>query len=439
MLNKSAKEKAINVVTLGCSKNIVDSEVLLKQLESNGISVVHNAGSFAAKTAIINTCGFIKDAKQESIDTILQFIRAKEKGILNHVFVIGCLSQRYKSDLEKEIPNVDKYFGINNLESIISFLGLNYHHELLGERILTSPKHYAYLKVSEGCDRTCSFCAIPLIRGRHISKSMEDLVREAELLVRQGVKELILIAQDLTWYGMDLYGRQALPELLERLSDIREIEWIRMHYLFPAGFPTKELIRVMKERDNICKYLDIPFQHASNQVLRKMHRGHNNKNDIELINYIRSSIPGITLRTTLMTGHPGEGEKEFAELRHFVEHVKFDRLGIFTYSEEENTWSANHYKDSIPEKIKKERAAEIMMIQQKISGILNNNKIGRSIKVLIDDRVGEYYIGRSESDSPEVDNEVLIPVVTNALKTGQFYNIKITQAEEFDLYGNKAD
>jgi ribosomal protein S12 methylthiotransferase len=438
MLTKAEKEKVINVVTLGCSKNIVDSEVLLKQIESNGISVIHNSDSLTAKTVIINTCGFIRDAKQESVDTILRFIKAKETGMINHVFVMGCLSQIYKSELEKEIPDVDKYFGVNNLESIIAHLGLNYKRELLNERYLTTPAHVAYLKVSEGCDRTCSFCAIPLIRGRHISKPLEVLVRETLLLVQKGVKELILIAQDLAFYGMDLYGRRALPELLEQLSDISGIEWIRMHYLYPAGFP-RDVIRIMNERDNICKYMDIPFQHASNKVLRKMHRGHDNKQNYELINYIRDSIPGVTLRTTLMTGHPGEGEKEYAELRQFVEKVKFDRLGLFTYSEEENTWSAIHYKDYISEKIKKERSDEIMLIQQAISKNLNENKIGRLIKVLIDSREGEYYIGRSESDSPEVDNEVLIPVAKNTLQTGMFYNIKITRAEEFDLYGEEAE
>jgi ribosomal protein S12 methylthiotransferase len=435
MLTKAEKKKGlINIVTLGCSKNVVDSEFLLKQLESNGISVIHNSGSLTAKTVIINTCGFIRDAKQESVDTILHFIKAKETGKINHVFVMGCLSERYKSDLAIEIPDVDKYFGTNNLESIITHLGLNYKRDLLGDRLLTTPMHFAYLKISEGCDRNCAFCAIPLMRGKHISKPLENLVKEARSLTQQGVKELILIAQDLTWYGMDIYKRQALPELLEQLSDINGIEWIRLHYAYPAGFPMK-VISVMKERDNICKYLDIPFQHASNEVLQKMRRGHGKKQNYELIDYIRKSIPGITLRTTLMTGHPGEGEKEYAELRQFIEQVRFDRLGVFTYSEEEDTWSANHYKDYVPEKIKKERSDELMLIQQSISKKLNENKLGKSIKVLIDDREGEYYVGRSESDSPEVDNEVLIPVGNKTLLPGMFYKTKITQAEEFDLYG----
>ena len=428
------KKQTINIVTLGCSKNVVDSEVLLKQLESNNIHVVHNEASFKQKTVIINTCGFISDAKQESVNTILRFIRAKEQGDIQHVYVMGCLSERYKPDLEKEIPNVDKYFGVNDLKHIIEHLGLNYSRNLVGERTLTTPAHYAYLKISEGCDRSCAFCAIPIIRGRHISKPMESLIDETVSLAEKGVKELILIAQDLTWYGLDLYKYQALPALLEKLSEVKGIEWVRLHYAYPAGFP-KDLVRVMKERANICRYLDIPFQHASDKVLKMMLRNHSLEQNYKLIEFIRHEIPDITLRTTLMTGHPGEGAREFDELKRFVSDVRFDRLGIFTYSAEENTAAAINYEDRISMKVKKARADELMLLQQGISKELNNNKIGSLIKVLIDGREGEYYLGRSESDSPEVDHEILIPDTGQNLTTGIFYRVRITSAEEFDLYG----
>jgi ribosomal protein S12 methylthiotransferase len=431
---RAGKKTIINVITLGCSKNVVDSEYLLRQLEANNIIVSHNAESDNAKTVIINTCGFIKDAKQESIDTILRYIRAKEDGLINHVYVIGCLSERYKKELENEIQDVDKYFGVNDLESIIEHLGLNYKRTLPGERFLTTPSHYAYFKISEGCDRQCSFCAIPIIRGKHISKPKEILLHEARLLAGKGVKELNLIAQDLTWYGMDIYKRQALPELLRELSEVDGIEWIRLHYAYPAGFP-REVIRVMKERKNICRYLDIPFQHNSDAVLQKMRRGHNQKQNYELIDFIRNQIPEIALRTTVITGHPGETKKEFAELRRFVEKVEFDRLGVFTYSEEEDTWAARMYKDLIPEKTRRERADELMHLQQSISMKLNYNKIGSSFKVLIDGREGEYFAGRTEFDSPEIDNDVLISLAGNDLTTGNFYQTRITGAEEFDLYG----
>lgn len=434
MHTRAGKRAAINVITLGCSKNVVDSEFLLRQLEANHIIVSHNAETTNAKTVIINTCGFIKDAKQESIDTILRFIRAKEDGLINHVYVMGCLSERYKKELENEINDVDKYFGVNDLESIIKHLGFNYKHTLLGERLLTTPRHYAYLKISEGCDRNCSFCAIPIIRGKHISKPKEILLHEARLLAEKGVKELILIAQDLTWYGVDIYKRQILHELLRGLSEVSGIEWIRLHYVYPAGFP-REVIQVMKERENICRYLDIPFQHNSDIVLQKMRRGHSQKQNLELIDFIRKQIPEITLRTTVITGHPGETKAAFGELRKFVEQVKFDRLGVFTYSKEEDTWGARMYKDHIPEKTKKERADELMLLQQGISIRLNYNKIGNSFKVLIDGREGEYFIGRTESDSPEIDNEVLIPVSGKDLIPGNFYQTRITGAEEFDLYG----
>jgi ribosomal protein S12 methylthiotransferase len=434
MHTRAGKKEGINLVTLGCSKNVVDSEVLLKQLQANHLTVRHNDESFDARTVIINTCGFIKDAKQESIDTILRFIRAKEKGLIRRVIVMGCLSERYKKDLEKEIPDVDKYFGVNDLEQIIQSLGLSYKQSLLGERLLSTPSHYAYLKISEGCDRKCSFCAIPLIRGRHRSRTSGSLLEEARGLSEQGVKELILIAQDLTSYGVDINKKQGLYELLQALSGIRGIEWIRLHYAYPAGFP-REVIRVMKESGNICRYLDIPFQHNSDVVLQKMRRGHNQRQNYELIDFIRSEIPEITLRTTVITGHPGETDKEFHELMRFVERVAFDRLGVFTYSEEEGTWASRKWKDRIPEQVKNDRADELMQLQQVISKKLNDNKIGRSFKVLIDGREGEYYRGRTEADSPEVDNEVLIPVAGKLLVTGSFYQTRITGAEEFDLYG----
>lgn len=426
--------KSIRVVTLGCSKNVVDSEVLLNQLQSNRIRIGYDDDASDARIIIINTCGFIKDAKQESIDTILRFIRAKEEGMVDHVIVMGCLSERYKKDLEKEIPDVDKYFGVNDLESVIKHLGLNFKKNLLGERLLTTPSHYAYFKISEGCDRRCSFCAIPLIRGKHVSRPYEELIHEAELLSQKGVRELILIAQDLTRYGVDIYRRQALPELLKGLSEVKGIDWIRLHYAYPANFP-KKIITIMKERDNICKYLDIPFQHCSDDILKKMRRGHTKKQNYDLVDFVRKHIPDITLRTTLITGHPGESKKDFDELVDFVEALKFDRLGVFTYSSEEDTLAARIYKDSVPEKIKKERADRLMHLQSQISLELNNRKIGNYVKVLVDGREGEYFIARSEGDSPEIDNEILIHRDTATPAIGTFIQVKITGAEEFDLFG----
>ncbi len=428
----------VNVVTLGCSKNVVDSEFLMKQIEANGMDVIYDSGPDKAKTVIINTCGFIKDAKQESIDTILQFAKAKEEGQIKQLFIMGCLSEKYRNELKANIQGVDSYFGIDDFNSILSALGIDYKKELLGERLLTTPAHYAYFKISEGCDRTCSFCAIPLMRGKHKSKPVESLVAEARLLASKGVKELILIAQDLTYYGIDLYGKQKLADLLKYLSDVKGIEWIRMHYAYPAGFPV-DIIEVMKERNNICRYLDIPFQHINNKILKVMKRGVDKNQIYELVNHLRSEIPGIALRTTLMTGFPGERLEEFEELREFVLETKFDRLGVFTYSQEEDTWSASNLKDTIADHVKKKRADIIMQEQMKISKKLNNRKIGQLFKVIVDDRAGGYYICRSEFDSPEVDDEILVEGKDIKLNTGEFYTVRIYAADEYDLYGRVKD
>lgn len=427
-------KRHVNIVTLGCSKNIVDSEFLMKQLEANNIQVTHDSNSTEADTVIINTCGFIKDAKQESIDTILQFVNVKKQNKINKVIVIGCLSQRYGNVLKHEIQGVDGYFGTNDIKAVLNSLDLKYKNELHLERLLTTPGHYAYLKISEGCDRACSFCAIPLMRGKHKSKSIETIVNEAESLANNGVKELILIAQDLTYYGIDLYSDQKLPDLLKYLSDIKGIEWIRLHYAYPANFP-RDVVKVIRERENICKYLDIPFQHINNKVLSQMRRGINKEKTYELIDYLRTEIPGIALRTTLMTGHPGEGKKEFEELLDFIKRVKFDRLGVFTYSEEEDTYSAENLKDTIPAHIKQKRADTIMKEQMVISKLLNDRKIGISLKVIVDRKDGDYYICRSEFDSPEVDNEILVHKKGINLTVGNFYMAEIVSADDYDLYG----
>ncbi len=432
-MKTASNKQIINIVTLGCSKNVVDSEYLMKQLDANNFQVIFDSNSTQADTVIINTCGFIKDAKEESIDTILQFVNAKKQGKIKRVFVTGCLSERYKDDLRKEIPEVDEYFGAEHIKSILNALNVNLREELLGERMLTTPGHYAYLKISEGCNRTCSFCAIPLMRGKYRSKPIEVLVKESELLAGKGVKELILIAQDLSCYGVDIYSSQRLADLLKYLSDIKGIEWIRLLYAYPANFPG-DIIKVMKERENICKYIDIPFQHISDKVLAKMRRGINKEQTYELIEYLRSEIPGIALRTSLMTGFPGEGKKEFEELLDFIQQVKFNRLGVFTYSEEEDTYSAMNLKDTVPEHIKKQRADKIMEEQMSISRMLNDKKIGQSLKVIVDRVEGDYYICRSESDAPEVDNEVLILKKGRKLNIGSFYTAEIESAGEFDLY-----
>lgn len=423
----------INVITLGCSKNLVDSEVLLKQLNVGNFIVEHDSEKTDAQTVIINTCGFIRDAKEESIETILRFARAREKGEIQNLYVIGCLSERYKEELKNEIPDVDRYFGVNNLEQIVTSLGIEYRKELLGERKLVTPGHYAYLKIAEGCDRKCAFCSIPLIRGRHKSRTIGSLVNEAVLLVSQGVKELILISQDLSYYGLDIYNRQRLGDLISRLSEVPGVEWIRLHYLFPANFPA-DILPLIREKENICSYLDIPFQHIADNVLKIMRRGISGKESYDLINMIRKEVPGITLRTTLLTGHPGESEKNFTELKEFISDVRFDRLGIFPYSHEEGTYSFKHYRDEIPEMIKMQRAEEIMTIQESISNKLNKKKIGNKYKVIIDRQEGDYFVGRTEFDSPEVDQEVLIKPA-QGLITGEFCNVIITGYDNFDLYG----
>jgi len=406
----------------------------MKQLDINGFQVVHNDDTKGAGIVIINTCGFIKDAKEESINTILHYIKAKQQGIIDWLIVMGCLSQRYRDELRAEMPEVDEYFGSADISSVVRFLGADYRKELVGERLLTTPSHYAYLKISEGCDRRCSFCAIPLMRGRHRSKAIEDIEYEACKLAGGGVKELILIAQDLTYYGVDLYHRQKLSELLNRLSDIRGLDWIRLHYAYPANFPF-DILPVIRERENICNYIDIPFQHISDKVLKLMKRRITKQQIYDLIEKIRSEIPGITLRTTLMTGHPGEDQDDFDQLRQFVSQIQFDRLGVFTYSQEEDTWSANNLSDNIPEREKQNRANLIMKIQNEISAELNDKKTGSLLSVLIDRVEGEYFIGRTEADSPEVDNEVLIRRNEQQIKTGKFYTVKITSAMDYDLYG----
>jgi ribosomal protein S12 methylthiotransferase len=425
--------KRVNVITLGCSKNLVDSESLMRQLESNGYRVSHDSNK-PAEIVIINTCGFINDAKKESIETILQFEDLRHKNEIEKLFVFGCLSERYKEDLEKEIPTVDKYFGVYNLKELIESIGGHYKEELVGERLLTTPKHYAYLKISEGCDRTCSFCAIPLIKGKHHSRTIEELVSEAKFLISKGVKEIILIAQDLSYYGIDIYNKPKLGELIDKLSDIKGLKWLRLHYMFPAKFP-KDVIDVMKAKSNICKYMDIPVQHISDKLLKNMRRGISKEQTYDLISYFRKEIPEMTLRTTLLVGHPGETDEDFNELIEFVRFAKFDRLGVFTYSDEENTYSAKNFKDDIPFSIKQSRMDEIMDVQRDISNDLNTNKIGKSFKVIIDRKEGDYYVGRTEFDSPDVDNEVIVRSEKKTLRIGNFYNVTIKSADDFDLIG----
>jgi len=427
---KYSNKNKINVVTLGCSKNIYDSEVLMGQLKANNKEVVHEG---EGNIVVINTCGFIDNAKQESIDTILEYSEKKEKGKIDKLFVTGCLSERYKPDLEKEIPNVDQYFGTTDLPKLLKALKADYKHELVGERLITTPKNYAYLKISEGCDRPCSFCAIPLMRGKHKSKSVEDIVTEATKLANKGVKEIILIAQDLTYYGLDLYKKRELGLLLKSLVKVEGIEWIRLHYAFPAGFPM-DVLKVIKDEPKICNYIDIPLQHISDVLLKSMRRGSSKLKINKLIDNMRFEVPGIAIRTTLIVGYPGETEENFEELKKWVSEVKFDRLGCFTYSHEENTHAYNLI-DDVPKEVKDARLAEIMDIQSTISFDLNQEKIGKIFKCSIDRKEGTYFVGRSEFDSPDVDNEVLIDASEHYLKIGDFSNIKIISATEFDLYG----
>ena len=430
MRTKTLKKNRINVVTLGCSKNVYDSEVLMGQLKASGKDVVHEQ---EGNVVVINTCGFINNAKEESVNTILEFMQKKEAGEVDKVFVTGCLSERYKPDLEKEIPNVDQYFGTTELPGLLKALGSDYKHELIGERLTTTPKNYAYLKIAEGCDRPCSFCAIPLMRGKHKSTPIEDLVVEAEKLAASGVKELILIAQDLTYYGLDLYKKRNLAELLESLVKVEGIEWIRLHYAFPTGFPM-DVLDIMKREPKICNYLDIPLQHISDAILKSMRRGTTQAKTTKLLEDFRAKVPEMTIRTTLIVGYPGETEEDFQTLKQWVKDMRFERLGCFTYSHEENTHAYN-LEDDVLEEVKLERANEIMEIQSQISWELNQAKIGQEFKVVIDRKEGNYFVGRTEFDSPDVDNEVLIDASKYYLKTGEFATIKVTEAEDFDLYG----
>ena len=430
MRTRSIKKNTINVVTLGCSKNVYDSEVLMGQLKAGGKEVVHEK---EGNIVVINTCGFINNAKEESINTILDYVQQKEAGLVDKVFVMGCLSERYKPDLEKEIPDVDQYFGTSELPALLKVLGADYKHELIGERLTTTPKNYAYLKISEGCDRPCSFCAIPLMRGAHISTPIEDLVTEAEKLAAKGVKELILIAQDITYYGLDLYKKRALADLLRALVKVEGIEWIRIHYAFPTGFPM-DVLEVMKTEPKICNYLDIPLQHISDKILTSMKRGTTQEKTTKLLNKFREAVPEMAIRTTLIVGYPGETEEDFQALKEFVKAMRFDRLGCFTYSHEENT-TAYELTDDVPEEVKLQRANEIMELQSQISWELNQEKVGKTFRCLIDRKEGNYFVGRTEYDSPDVDNEVLIDAKKHYVKIGDFTDVKIIEAADYDLYG----
>ncbi|MDB4118193.1 30S ribosomal protein S12 methylthiotransferase RimO [Flavobacteriaceae bacterium] len=429
MRTKSTKQNTINVITLGCSKNIYDSEVLMGQLQASGKDVVHeNEGNIV----VINTCGFIDNAKEESVNTILDNIKRKEAGEIDKVFVTGCLSERYKPDLQEEIPQVDEYFGTSELPQLLKALEADYKHELLGERITTTPKNYAYFKISEGCDRPCSFCAIPLMRGKHRSTPIENLVKQAESLAKDGVKELILIAQDLTYYGLDIYKKRNLAELLEALVKVEGIEWIRMHYAFPTGFPM-DVLEVMKREPKVCNYLDIPLQHISDSILKSMRRGTTKAKTTALLEDFRAAVPGITLRTSLIVGYPGETAADFEELKAWVKEMRFERLGCFTYSHEENT-HAHQLEDDVPEEEKQRRSADIMEVQSQISWELNQAKVGQTYRCIIDRKEGNYFVGRTEMDSPDVDNEVLVDATKFYLKQGEYVNLTITEAADFDLY-----
>lgn len=433
MKTKSIKRDKVSVITLGCSKNLVDSEVLMNQLQRGGYDVQHDKWSRGRNIVIVNTCGFIDRAKEESINTIMEYAVAKSEGKIEKLYVTGCLSHRYKDNLEEEIPEVDAFFGTNELPRLLKTLKVDYKHELVGERLLTTPAHYAYMKISEGCNRTCSFCAIPLMRGKHVSRPIEELVAEAKLLAAKGVKEIMLIAQELTFYGLDIYKKRRLPELLEALSQVEGIEWLRLHYAYPAQFPM-EIADAIATNKKVCNYLDMPLQHASDNMLSAMRRNITRAKTEKLIEAIRKKVPDIALRTTMLVGFPGESEQDFEELKQFVEETKFERLGVFTYSHEENT-KGYQLPDDVPDELKQERAAELMSIQEEISLELNRHKIGKTFKVLFDRKEGSYFIGRTEYDSPEVDNEVLVDARKNYVRVGDFADIKIVRAEEFDLYG----
>lgn len=433
MKTKTLKKNKVNVITLGCSKNLFDSEVAMTQLKANGFEVEHEAEQDDSEIVIINTCGFIDNAKQESIDTILRYAEAKKEGFVDKLYVTGCLSERYKDSLEKEITEVDAYFGTKELPRLLKTLKADYKHELIGERIITTPNHYAYLKISEGCDRACSFCAIPLMRGKHESVPIEQLVEQAKSLAKQGVKELILIAQELTFYGLDIYKERRLSDLLNALSEVEGIEWIRLHYAYPTGFPM-DIIETMKSNPKVCNYLDIPLQHASNNMLKAMRRGATREKTTQLIKDIRAIIPDITIRTTFIVGFPGETREDIEEMKAWIQEMQFDRLGVFTYSHEEDT-HAHQYEDNLTDEEKEARAEEVMAVQQQISLNLNEKKVGKTFKVLFDRMEGGYFVGRTEFDSPEVDNEVLVDAAEHYVRIGDFANVKITSAGDFDLYG----
>ena len=430
MRTKRLQKNTINIITLGCSKNLYDSEVLMGQLKASGKEVVHEQ---EGNIVVVNTCGFIGDAKEESVNKILEQIHKKQQGTVDRVYVTGCLSERYKPDLEKEIPEVDQYFGTTDLPQLLKVLGADYKHELLGERLTTTPKNYAYLKIAEGCDRPCSFCAIPLMRGKHKSRSIEDITHEASLLAKDGVKELILIAQDLTYYGLDLYNERKLADLLRALVKVEGIEWIRLHYAFPNGFPM-EVLEVMQEESKVCNYIDIPLQHISDPILKSMRRGTTKTKTTKLLQAFRAAVPEMAIRTSLIVGYPGETAEDFNTLKQWVQEMRFERLGCFTYSHEENT-HAFGLEDDVPEEVKQERANEIMAIQTEISRELNQQWIGKTLRCMIDRKEGKYFIGRTERDSPDVDNEVLISAEDHYLKMGDFAQITITSATEFDLFG----
>ncbi|MCB9256268.1 MAG: 30S ribosomal protein S12 methylthiotransferase RimO [Chitinophagales bacterium] len=433
MKTRTLKKNKVNVVTLGCSKNVVDSEVLMSQLQGNQIDVVHESVNDDFNIVIVNTCGFIDKAKEESINTIIQYAEAKKNGAIDKLYVTGCLSQRYKDNLEEAIPEVDAYYGTRELPALLKTFKADYKHELVGERLLTTPQHYAYVKISEGCNRTCSFCAIPIMRGKHISKPTEELVKEVSNLAAKGVKEIMLIAQELTFYGLDIYKKRSLSTLLDTLCEIEGIEWIRLHYAYPAQFPM-DVIETMARQDKICNYLDIPLQHAANKVLKSMRRNLTNQDTRNTIQEIRSILPDIAIRTTMLVGYPNETDADIAELQEFIEEMRFERLGIFTYSHEEGT-HAYKLEDNIPEELKIERANQLMEVQQEISYQLNEEKVGKSFKVLFDKKEGDYFIGRTEYDSPDVDNEVLVDATQQYLSIGEFAEVKITDCSDFDLIG----